>query len=360
VDDKRILIVSSFVEPHVGGVERIVSWMRDCLRRHGFAVRTVSCRHRQAQADLLLPAFFLAAAGWPLPRGGLGALWREIGEADLVVCHSHLHPLSCLAALAARLRRRPCVFVVHAADDGATGSWAYRILARAFGASLARAALATSSCVLTLSRPGGAYVERRFGIVPAVIACPVEGLAPAAERDYDGREPFELVWLGRLSPEKDPTLAVAAVERARTALDARLTLIGDGPLRDRLAEAARARPWLRLAGELERAQALALQGEAHAALSSSRADAAQMAVLEALLRGLPAISTRVGEAPAYYEPALTRFCVEPTEEALAEALRALAADYRQARRLFAANGARLRERHSSAEEALLELLGRLL
>ena len=87
-------------------------------------------------------------------------------------------------------------------------------------------------------------------------------------------------------------------------------------------------------------------------------DNVQVAVLEALARGVPVVSTRVGDAPRYYAtPALERWCVEPGDpDATARALGELAASYDDNRQAFAANGRRLHAIHRDAPRVLMELI----
>jgi glycosyltransferase involved in cell wall biosynthesis len=93
-------------------------------------------------------------------------------------------------------------------------------------------------------------------------------------------------------------------------------------------------------------------------LSTSSWDNVQVAVLEALARGVPVVSTRVGDAPRYYPLAeLDRFCVPPGDPAaLAAAMAELGAAYGRHRRAFEENGARLRRVHRDAPRILMELI----
>jgi glycosyltransferase involved in cell wall biosynthesis len=168
-----------------------------------------------------------------------------------------------------------------------------------------------------------------------------------------------VVWIGRLFPEKDPVTAVGALDHLRRERDATLDVYGDGFLRDELQELSRSRPWLTLHSSCTWEQVLEIQSRAHVCLSSSVRDAAQLACLEALCRGIPVVSTRVGDAPYYYgSPSLERFCVPPQRpQALAEALLVLSRSYEAARREFSVNGTMLYERHTTeAAEALVRLV----
>jgi glycosyltransferase involved in cell wall biosynthesis len=81
-------------------------------------------------------------------------------------------------------------------------------------------------------------------------------------------------------------------------------------------------------------------------------------VLEALARGVPVVSTRVGDAPRYYRlPALAGCCVAPDDpEALGLALAMVAESYEPMRRAFAENGEQLRAIHRDAPRTLLKLM----
>jgi glycosyltransferase involved in cell wall biosynthesis len=92
-------------------------------------------------------------------------------------------------------------------------------------------------------------------------------------------------------------------------------------------------------------------------LSTSLRDATQMAVLEPLARGVPVVSTRVGDALGYYARGLWPFCVEPGDpESAAEAVLTLAASYDRYRKRFAANAHELLRQHREGARRLAELL----
>ncbi len=167
-----------------------------------------------------------------------------------------------------------------------------------------------------------------------------------------------IVWVGRLFPEKNPRLAVEAVEILRRDRAAELHVCGDGPLRPELERLAAQRSWLVLHGAQPWEEAQALQAGGHACLATSVADNVQVAVLEALSRGIPTVSTRVGDAPTYYaSTSLQNLCVpagNPT--AMAAALGDIASSYDRYRREFAANAEILRARHTDVGDDLVRLL----
>src|SRR4051794_36228863 len=111
----RVLIVSSFVLPHAGGVERFVATLREVLAGRGHSVRVLACRRPgdDDTADVALPSRFLGPGDWPLPVGGWTRLWREVGRADAVIANNATHVVSDAAVVAARRQGVPALLVVH-------------------------------------------------------------------------------------------------------------------------------------------------------------------------------------------------------------------------------------------------------
>jgi glycosyltransferase involved in cell wall biosynthesis len=358
---RRVLIVSSFVLPHAGGVEQFVDTASKLLAKRGWAVRVLACRPPEgtAAADVTLPTRFLPPGGWPVPVGGWRALWREIGRADAVVVNGSRHLLPNIAALAARLRGRRAIFVLH--GSGApftTSSFLYhRLLGSAFEWLVVRVALRLSRPI-SLSRAGVGGARRRYGVEAAHVPYPLRELPPATRRSVRPEEPLRIVWVGRLYREKNPLLAVDVVERVRRKRDATLHVYGSGVLWDELWRLAQDRPWLVLCGPRSWSEVQEEQDAGHICLSTSLRDATQIAILEPLARGIPVVSTRVGDAPAHYVfESLQSFCVDAADpDATAAAILALASSYERRREEFAANADQLRARHARGAERLSSLL----
>ncbi len=357
----RILLVSSFVVPHAGGVEQFVQTVREILEERGCEVRLLACRRpgEDATADAVVPTRYLGPGEWPLPVAGWRTIAREVAGADAVVANVALQPLSVAAVAVARMHGVPRLLVVHGSGQPRRhGSRALRALRALFMRTVTRSAM--RRCLpVSVSVAGVEGAERAYGVPVRYLPYPLAELPAAAPSPAPSPgEPLRLAWVGRLAPEKDPLLAVRALDHLRKRRDATLDVYGSGPLGSELARLGEARPWLTLHGSRPWPEVLAAQERAHACLSTSRWDNVQVAVLEALARGVPVISTRVGDAPRYYSvPGLERFCVppgDPTE--LAGAAAKLDAGYDDRRRAFAENGARLRAVHREAPRILMELI----
>lgn len=357
----RALIVSSFVLPHAGGVEQFVDTATTLLAERGWAVRVLACRPREgtAAADVTMPTLFLPPGGWPVPVGGWRALWREIGRADAVVVNGSRNLLPNIAALVARLRGRKAIFVLHGSGAPFTSSSLvyHRLLGSAFEWLVVRVALRLSQPI-SLSRAGVGGARRRYGVEAAHVPYPLRELPPATPRYLRQDEPLRVVWVGRLYREKNPLLAVEVVERVRRSRDATLHVYGSGPLWDELWRLTRDRPWLTLCGPRSWSEIQEAQAAGHVCLSTSLRDATQIAILEPLARGIPVVSTWVGDAPAHYVSAsLQSFCVgEADPDAAAAAILELASSYARRREEFAANADQLRARHARGPERLSSLL----
>ena len=357
---RRALIVSSFVLPRPGGVEQFVDVAARLLRGEGWRVRVLACRPvtGEVQADATIPTRFLGSAGWPLPVGGWRLLWREIGEADVVIANGTRHLLPNVAAFAAHLRGKRVLFVLHGSGAPfSTSSFVYhRVLGRLFERLITRPALRIALPV-SLSHAGVRGSRTRYGVKAAYVPFPLRELLPVAPTTLDSDEPIRIVWVGRLYGEKNPLAAVEVVEHVRRRRPARLDVYGSGPLLPALQELARDRPWLAVRGARTWEEIQQVQGAAHVCLSTSLRDATQIAVLEPLARGVPVVSTRVGDAAGYYAPGLRSFSVAPeNSEAAAEAILTLASSYDRYRVRFAANALELVRRHRDGAGRLAEVL----
>jgi glycosyltransferase involved in cell wall biosynthesis len=214
------------------------------------------------------------------------------------------------------------------------------------------------SLPISLSHAGVGGARRRYGVEAAQVPYPLRDLPLATPRSLRPDEPLRIVWVGRLYREKNPLLAVEVVERVRRHRDATLHVYGCGVLWDELWRLARDRPWLVLCGQRSWSEVQEAQDASHVCLSTSLRDATQVAILEPLARGIPVVSTRVGDAPAHYVSAsLQSFCVDAADpDAAAAAILGLASSYARRRMEFAENVDRLRARHARGPELLSSLL----
>jgi len=235
--------------------------------------------------------------------------------------HAHWLAAGAICALA----RRPFVLTLH--GSGTAGRFADLELARRFprlfGAIVRRARV-----VICVSAALGEAAQRCGA--PDVRVIP-NGVRIPTKVEPEG-EPAEVLFAGRLSPEKGIDELLEATEGMN------LVVAGDGPLRDRVPGALGFVPH----GELER-----LYDRAAVVVLPSYREGLPLCVIEAMAHGRPVVATAVGGIPELVEDGVTGFLVEPGDAAgLREALHCVLADPLLRRRMGREGRRRIVERCS--------------
>lgn len=142
------------------------------------------------------------------------------------------------------------------------------------------------------------------------------------------------LYCGSLYPDKRLDLMVAAADIVREQLpEFRLVVIGDGPSRPQLDEAAATRPWLHCVGVQRGIDKAAWFRIASAYLSPG---AVGLHVLDAFCAGIPMITThdaRHGPELAYLQSGRNGYIVEPDARVFAEAFLGLMRDPQELARI---------------------------
>jgi glycosyltransferase involved in cell wall biosynthesis len=357
---KRILVVSSFVEPSLGGVEQFVTWVQQTLRSQRYQVRVLAGDGSGFRADAKIPMQWLTASRWPLPTGGWSILRDEIRNSDFVLINSHRHLLSVIAAVVAWQQHVPARLVIHRAGEIASQSRVHDSLGAIFDTVLTPIALRAAPPV-SVSQIGVEYVERMWRCSCTFLPYPARADNLEHLEHYNGVEPLRVVWAARMVADKGPLLAVDVCQRLSQYRAVHLDMYGDGPMAVDVAQAVAGMPqeMITLHGQQPWATVIDAQCRAHVCLSTSLIDNVQLAILEPLARGIPCVSTAVGDAPRYYSSELSQYCLLPAmPHRLAQSIDELAGNYIRAKMLFADNGIRLQTLHSHGcpEKALTELI----
>ncbi|MFD8549995.1 glycosyltransferase [Streptomyces sp. NPDC059649] len=204
----------------------------------------------------------------------------------------------------ARRARVPAVMVSHESVDGVLHTWGVpRPLARAAADRLnRRTAYAYSRVVCTTEWAAAEFTRAGArNVVRAPLGVDLAAWHPdcrSAElrRRCAGRSEVLLLMCSRLSQEKRPGRALDALaELRRRGIDAALVVVGEGPLRARLAARARAErlPAAFLGHLADRDRVAALQASADLALAPGPAETFGLAALEALACGTPVVASAV-------------------------------------------------------------------
>jgi glycosyltransferase involved in cell wall biosynthesis len=228
-------------------------------------------------------------------------------SADVV--HAHWLP----TAVPAWLARRPLVVTLHGSDVALARrapALARPILRRA------RAVIAVSEALAADARRLGA---REVHVVPNGVEIPAEVGEEA--------DPPEVLFVGRLSPEKGIEDLVAAADGLN------LVVLGDGPLRARVPGAL---------GFVSREELARRYDRAAVVVCPSRREGFGLACAEAMAHGRPVVASAVGGLQDLVADGETGILVPPRDpRALREALERLLADPELRRRLGAAGRERV-------------------
>jgi glycosyltransferase involved in cell wall biosynthesis len=247
------------------------------------------------------------------------AVRRATRRCDLV--HAHWLAAGAICVLA----RRRFVLTLH--GSGTAGRFADLELARRhprlFGFVVRRAevVIGVSEALAEAARRCGA---REVRTIPNGVDLPASTGAEA--------EPAEVLYVGRLSPEKGIAELVAATEGLN------LVVAGDGLLRRLVPDAL---------GFVPHEELGALYDRAAVVVCPSYREGLPLCVLEAMAHGKPVVASAVGGIPELVEDGVTGFLVEPGDVAgLRAAIERLLADPLLRRRLGRAGRERVAERCS--------------
>jgi glycosyltransferase involved in cell wall biosynthesis len=343
----RILFVSHYATPHIGGIETVIHSLRRELQNRGHEVVHVASSASPFDLDELplddgvirVPAINVLEnkLGVPYPIFSpklFRVLARELKQADVVHAHGLLYQ-SCVWALRyAKLR--------HRSEDGPVrvltehvGHVPYesRLLDHMESAAMAtigRLSVKAAESVVVLNRQIGAEVEA-LGPNGPVVQIPngidTDIFRPAhnGERDalrrklgWDDGLP-RVLFVGRLVAKKGLDTALEAAAAALGKFE--LVVAGPGPLQPESA------PGVKVLGPLESERVAELYRAADALLLPSRGEGFPVTVQEAMASGLPVVMTNDPSYSHYLDGAGDGVSlVPPAPVEIARTLEALLAD----------------------------------
>jgi glycosyltransferase involved in cell wall biosynthesis len=349
----RVLLVSANFRPHVGGVERFTEVLATGLAERGHTVTVLCCRDRGAPLREEIDGFTVIrvpAAGFvdrrlnvpyplPSPVSLLRALRRELANADVVHVQDAIYATSAPALFLARRRNVASVLTMHVGFV----PQANRVLD-----AVERAALATfgrsarlATIVASYNPSVASWAEQTWGLVDVrvlPVGVTVGGL-PAADRD-EVRRSFGLptdrlvaLFVGRDVPSKSLDVFLAASDPAYE-----LVAVTDRPAGDTRA---------RLLQFMDHDRLQALFGCVDAFVQPSMTEGVSLALQEALVVGLPVITT--------WQPGYERYLsdqdvlvVDRDPDAIRQALRRLVSS-EELRQTLSARARLAGETHFGAE-----------
>ena len=247
------------------------------------------------------------------------------------VVHSHGYRADLIAGAAARQQRIPRVSTVHGFLGGSLRNRMYE--------RMQLIALRHADAVLAVSRP---LVDRlaKAGVPAGKIYFVPNGFAPLAvnlardaarqQLDLNGSAPI-VGWVGRLSREKGADVMLDAIAACETPW--RLSMIGDGPEREALAQhAAELGITDRITWHGPVMSAGTLFNAFDAFVLSSRTEGTPIVLFEAMHSGVPIVATGVGGVPDVVSPAEAILLPPDQPVMIAQALDAILSDPTAAKR----------------------------
>ncbi|MGC8856507.1 MAG: glycosyltransferase [Anaerolineae bacterium] len=329
---KIVQIISSV---SIGGAERLMVVFAQMARQRGLEVTVISLAtpgEKASYADQIQQqgarlVFF------PAPRlldfGRIAALTRFLRRERFDLAHTHLNYGNILGVAAARLAGLPVVSTLHSTGNNHANSNAGRefletTLLRFFTHRL----IAVGYKVEEMYRPR--LGNRPMEIIPNAVL-----LAPTVTAEERIRLRVELagstdrlilLTAGRFAPPK----ALDDLVRAFALLHERvphtiLIMVGEGPLFAQIAALVQEMGLgdaVRLLGPRQDVPLLMAAADVYA--SSSLREGLPMAVLEAMMAGLPVVATAVGDLPRLLQPGRGLLVPPANPPVLAEALEKMA------------------------------------
>lgn len=331
VPQRVLLIVSA---ANASGTERHVSLLAQRLASRGHAVQVIC-----PPGGWL--GHFLRAHQIPVwetrmrRTGSLRAhalIWRVIREFRPTLVHSHLSRATYHAALSSWLRRLPLVASVHICR----ADWIYRLVAERGGMLVA-----PSEFVRSLLIKNKMPAERIRVIYNGTDLAEEEPSSPdpTVWTEFGLPKHTRLIGLiGRVTPEKGHLLALEALDFLHSDLLEQIYLLLVGMVKPmfyptfvQALQASKVRERVILTGMREDVQRLLTAMEF--VLLPSQMESCPLSVLEAMAMGKPVIATRVGGLPEIVQHRETGLLIEPTAEALSEAIENLLRHPEEQRRM---------------------------
>jgi glycosyltransferase involved in cell wall biosynthesis len=290
--------------------------------------------------------------------GDVRGLRSAVRAGSIDVVHTHGYRADILGWLAARAEDRPLVCTAHGFTGG---SWRNRL-----NQFLGVRAMCHADAVVAVSAALGTTLEAqgvpatRIRVMPNAWAAPGQPLARAAARRELGLDQDALLvgWVGRVSAEKGPDLAVAA----QASFGATLVMIGDGPEREAVEHRAGRSGTSGVRWLGARPGVWSVLPAFDVLLLSSRTEGTPMILLEAMHAGVPIVATPVGGVPDLLDETTARLTTAVSASAIAAAVRAALSDPAESRRRAGRAAERIRERYALEPwvEAHLELYGKVM
>ena len=232
---------------------------------------------------------------------GIARFLRHARNFDVVHAHSHLYFSTNLSALTRRVGDIPLAITNHGLYSQNAPEWLFDLYLRSIGRwTFNQADVVFCYTGEDRERVQEFGVDSRIEVVPNGVD--TERFTPDGEAsemiDHDGTV---VLFVGRLVEGKRPGDAIDAVSRLPDELNAKLYVVGDGPLRSEL-KSGTDRNNVEFLGQVPYEKMPAVYRAGDVLLLTSRAEGLPRTVLEAMASGIPVVVSALDQvAPVVAE-----------------------------------------------------------
>lgn len=223
---------------------------------------------------------------------GVAQFLRDTDEFDVIHAHSHLYFSTNLAALQRRFGDVPLAITNHGLYSQNAPEWLFDLYLRTAGRwTFNQADVVFCYTEEDAERVRDFSVDSRIKVVANGID--TERFTPEGpESDLINHDEYVVLFVGRLVEGKRPQDAINAMSRLPADLNAKLYIVGDGPLRSDIQAMANGNT-VKLLGQIPYDEMPAVYRAGDLLLLPSRAEGLPRTVLEAFASGMPVVSSHL-------------------------------------------------------------------
>jgi len=332
----RVLQVTSYFYPHVGGLETYVYNLSKHLVKRGHEVVVYTSnlpksKHYEVFDGLEIRRFnaFTKPLGNPFTLGMFKSLLNVKGF-DIVHAHDEHAFTANLAALTRLINGKPIVISSHGRLS--YDYWLGKLLLFLYERTAMRLTLKGAQAVIVLSGSDKEYLSR-FGIDPQKIRVIPNALTPfqsnlypvkeGPEKEYGFEGKHLILYVGQLLRRKGVQYLIDALPKISSAIkDVRLAIVGDGDYKGELMKRVRAckvQGFVDFLGRISNEKLVQMYSKCDVLVLPSLAEGVPNVILEAMSRGKPVIATQIPGITDYFQE--TAYLVKPSDaESLSEAV----------------------------------------
>lgn len=298
-DSRKIIHVSAYYPPSLGGLEKVVEHLAVEQARTGSSVEVVTSNvgYKNEYEDVKIKGFTVSRlfgkkiANLPIIPALLFRLLLQPGR-SLFHCHVAQAFIPEITLLAARLRQSK--FIIHFHVDAAP-SGPFGFLFALYKRLLFPVTLRNADAIIVFSENHASLVRNKYGITKEQIHIVPNGVAPEFFYDQPRQlhTPTCLLFVGRLEAQKNVGMLVASLAHVESEVSA--TLVGNGDKQPELSAQVKKLNLtnVNFAGRKNGNELLAVYRNADIFVLTSDREGMPLVLLEAMAMGLPIVATDV-------------------------------------------------------------------